>query len=337
MIKIHDLVGLSKPLTRLIEVVSQGVGAVSRPYLIRRLAEARAQEIKTIANALDDVNKNAALPVVYTGGMVEIWQKPEDGTLVLSATAIEDRSTSRREFQDRKRQENLEKITSVAAAELAGETSVPDERPDDDWVTRFFGDAEGISGQEMQELWGRILAGEIRRPGSFSLRTLQFVKNINRAEASLMEKVGRFALQSGLVGFVAANEKTWLEKERSVVPGDHFQLAELGILYPSDLAIQCFKSEEIERLLFQGGEDHFLIVDRGTINSPVILPVWKFTDTGRELLPLIPRPLDEEYYEKIASVFLARGGEPIIARKIDAPSEGTTNYEIIKRIKTPTG
>jgi hypothetical protein len=28
MIKIHDLVGLSKPLTRLIEVVSQGVGAV---------------------------------------------------------------------------------------------------------------------------------------------------------------------------------------------------------------------------------------------------------------------------------------------------------------------
>jgi hypothetical protein len=88
-----------------------------------------------------------------------IWPDPKSGTLVLSALAIEDRSTSRREFQDRKRQENLEKITSVAAAELAGETSVPDERPDDDWVARFFGDAEGISSQEMQELWGRILAG----------------------------------------------------------------------------------------------------------------------------------------------------------------------------------
>jgi len=40
--EIKDLFGLSKPLTKLIKVVSQGVGALSKPYLIRKTADAKA-------------------------------------------------------------------------------------------------------------------------------------------------------------------------------------------------------------------------------------------------------------------------------------------------------
>src|SRR5438309_2106892 len=107
MINIHDLAGLSKPLTRLIEVVSKGVGAGSSPYLIRRLAGARAHEIKTITDALQEVNQKTGLPVVYRSGDIEIWQKPDDNTLILSEKTIDNRSTSRREFQDRKKQAKL--------------------------------------------------------------------------------------------------------------------------------------------------------------------------------------------------------------------------------------
>jgi hypothetical protein len=104
MIKIHDIAGLSKPLTRLIEVISQGVGAVSTPYLIRKTAEARAHEIKVVAKALRDVGKRTGLPVVYEGGMIEVWQKPQDGTLALAAQTIDERSGSRRDYQERKRE-----------------------------------------------------------------------------------------------------------------------------------------------------------------------------------------------------------------------------------------
>jgi hypothetical protein len=62
--QIKDLVGLSKPLTRLIEVVSQGVGAVGTPYLIKRTADARAHEIKVIGDALKQVAEKNGLPVV---------------------------------------------------------------------------------------------------------------------------------------------------------------------------------------------------------------------------------------------------------------------------------
>ena len=333
IVKIEDLAGLSQPLTRLIEVIARGVGAVYGPYLIRKTADARAYEIKTIANALNDVSKEASLPVVYEAGVVEMWQKPEDGTLALSKKVIEERSESRRDFQERKRQENIEKITSVAAAELANESSVPSEKPDEDWVTRFFSEAEDVSTQEMQELWGRILAGEIIKPGSYSLRTLQFVKNISKSDAQLFEKVGRYALQSGEVACIAMNEKAWLNEARKIIPNDHFVLAELGLLFPSDLGMELFRDESKTQISLQSDE-HVLIIGRGKISSPVTLPIWKFTAIGRELLPLVPKPLDTEYYERLGRFFVASGGEARIG-KIKAKSGDQITYEVISEITMP--
>ena len=50
--EITDLAGLSEPLKRLIEVISSGIGNVYKPYLIRKTADAKAYEIKVIANAI---------------------------------------------------------------------------------------------------------------------------------------------------------------------------------------------------------------------------------------------------------------------------------------------
>jgi len=332
VIKIHDLTGLSKPLTRLIEVISAGVGAVSSPYLIRKTAEAHAYEIKLIAGALHDVSEQTALPVVYHGGIVEVWQKPEDGTLVLTSRPIEERSASRRNYQDRKRQENIERITSVTAAELAEETTVPDEAPDEDWISRFFSSAEDVTSQEMQELWGRILAGEIRRPGSFSLRTLQFVKNITKVEAELFEHVGRFALRKGSISLVSMNDKSWLERERQLYPINQFTLAELGIMYPTDLALKCFKEPNETEFVLVGGS-HLIHVKRGRISSVIELPIWKFTDVGRELLELVPKEGDDDYLEKVGRFFVTKGGEAVIGMITERFPDGAVKYTPEKQVE----
>jgi len=49
MVELKDLAGLSEPLKRLIEVVAEGIGGVSRPMLTRKNADAKAYEIKRIA------------------------------------------------------------------------------------------------------------------------------------------------------------------------------------------------------------------------------------------------------------------------------------------------
>ena len=52
--EIKDLTGLSEPLKKLIEVASQGIGALSKPYLIKKTADAKDYEIKVIAEAIKD-------------------------------------------------------------------------------------------------------------------------------------------------------------------------------------------------------------------------------------------------------------------------------------------
>lgn len=45
--------------------------------------------------------------------------------------------------------------------------------------------AEEASSERMQKLWSRVLAGEIRRKGSFSMRTLRFLSEFSQSDARL--------------------------------------------------------------------------------------------------------------------------------------------------------
>lgn len=54
--EIKDLAGLSQPLTKFVEVVSQGIGTLYEPTHIKRMAKSRAKEIKTISSAINDSN-----------------------------------------------------------------------------------------------------------------------------------------------------------------------------------------------------------------------------------------------------------------------------------------
>ena len=67
---------------------------------------------------------------------------------------------------------------------------MPAEKPEPEWVSRFFDIAAGITTEQLQYLWGRILAGEIKQPGSFSLRTLDVLRNLSRKEAESFVKLG---------------------------------------------------------------------------------------------------------------------------------------------------
>lgn len=331
--EIKDLLGFSKPLTRLIEVISKGCGAVSSPYLIKKTAEAHAHEIKVIGDALKEVREKNHLPVVYDAGSVEMWQQPEDCTLRLEHTPISERAMSRLDFQDRKRQDNLEKVTTVAATELNGETTVPEQSPDEDWVNRFFSSAQDVSSQEMQQLWGKILAGEIKKPGSYSLRTLDFVRNLTKAEAEVFEKLGRLALGiKGGTSIIAAHDQNWLKQKRGIFPGNKFLLGELGIMYPTNLAYNLF-DEPAEGEATLVSDDSLLVIKRGHAESKIALQIWKFTGVGHELLPLVSKPMDDEYLELIGKFYLMHKCEPTIGKILERLPDGQIHYQPIRKLE----
>ncbi|EKU96945.1 Protein of unknown function (DUF2806) [Leptolyngbya sp. PCC 7375] len=330
--EIKDLAGFSKPLTRLIEVISKGIGAVFASYLIRDTADARSYEIRTISAALREVGENHNLSVIYKKGEIEIWQKPNDQTLILDAKGIDERSNLRLNYQERKRQANIENVTSIAAAELIDDESITTEQPDEDWISRFFNSAQDISSEQMQNLWGLILAGEIRQPGTYSLRTLDLLRNLKTREAEVIAKVGKMALNGDNKSFfIDAHDKQWLEKERGLVDSHIFELRELAILHPSDLDLELFDKSTVDEHIFYFGKQ-LLRIQRSEIKTPVRVRGWKFTTVGQELLSLLPFHIDNEYLENLGRFFVKHKGKAFIGSIVERHPDGKIGYKIIREI-----
>lgn len=58
----------------------------------------------------------------------------------------------------------------------------------EDWLNVFERYAEDASSERMQALWGRVLAGEVRKPGQYSLRTLRFLSEFSQEDAVTFSK-----------------------------------------------------------------------------------------------------------------------------------------------------
>ena len=96
-------------------------------------------------------------------------------------------------------QVNLDEISGVAANELnKGEsTNSKDQGADknseqtinDDWLNNFENEASQKSTEEMRLLFGRILAGEIRKPGTYSIKTVKTLGELDQSAATLFKKL----------------------------------------------------------------------------------------------------------------------------------------------------
>lgn len=330
---IKDLAGLSKPLTRLIEVISSGVGKVFSSHFIRKEADSRAYAIKTIAEALNSVSSDYQLPVVYNDGQIEIWQKPDDSTLLIKSPQIEDRIDSRIDYQERKRQNNIESITSKAASNLINVKTISDNKPDEDWITRFFNYAQDISSIEMQELWGRILSGEIKNPGSYSLRTLDSVRNMTKNDAMIFEHLAKFALKSvsSQVWIIPTFDKSFLKTKFNIFPAHQFILSELNLMYPTELSLTSCSNNEEETIFLT--ENDILLIKKGNIQSEIKMPIWKFTQIGSEIISLVEKNYNDEYIMNIANYFKSQQGVAIIGKIKSFLPDGRIEYDIVKELK----
>ncbi len=88
------------------------------------------------------------------------------------------------------KQNNLETIFKIALEEVGDKVS--DEPVDANWRAHFFEKARNVSTEEMQKIWGKILAGEVMKPGTVSLRTLDIVSKLTSDEARFFEKYCAF-------------------------------------------------------------------------------------------------------------------------------------------------
>lgn len=90
----------------------------------------------------------------------------------------------------RQESSNLNANLGIAFGILADtdDKDISDESVSPDWFARWRREAQGIGDQELQNIWGRILAEEVKKPQSISLRTLDILRNVTAKDAELFCK-----------------------------------------------------------------------------------------------------------------------------------------------------
>ncbi len=193
---------------------------------MNKLNQSRAEGMEIIANSFGQIDL-ALGKVEYERDGILISAVPKDKDL---STNLQDRHRSRVEFQEAKRQLNIERVVSYAASDLKNEKAVTEKPVDDDWINRFFRVVEDVSKEDMQALWGKILVGEIRTPGCYSLRTLDLLSNLSRREAEVFMKFSKVALSTPHFSFVLYNNMDSID-EYGVSYSDLMVLQEAGLLH----------------------------------------------------------------------------------------------------------
>ena len=306
---IKDLAGLSEPLKRLIEVTAEGLGAIAHPLLVKRNADAKAYEIRAIAQAVADSQKLLGT-VKYDEGNVIVESSPNQELLPPPEADIEHRILMRVAYQQARKQSNIENVVQYAADDLKSEQQVGQEKPDIDWVTRFFNISEDISSEQMQLLWGKILAGEIKKPGSYSLRTLELLKNINQHEAELFVRVCQIAFENLDKVFVPnPDHGKYIEEKFRLSFTDILSLREIGLLVSNDLEFSLSPTPEDSENIFITGKT-CVVVSRPQNTPKQHLACIVFTGIGRQLFQIIEQsPANPEYINRFAGFWRREGVE----------------------------
>ena len=289
-LEIKDLTGLSEPATKLIEEVSKGIGAIYEPTKIKKFALAKAEA--TIIEA--EAKSKAAIISANTEAEIKL---------------IDLQTSQRINYLEYRRQENINSIVEIALQQLPKEVSK--EKVDEDWTVQFFNDCQDIGNDEMQNLWGRILAGEVASPGKFSLKTLEIVKTLQQKDAVLFKIICNFLWGERHI-FFKNTMYDFFNKIYNFKYVDIKHLEYLGLI-STDFAF-TFLSNEVKSFTYHGLR--YRITNLKPYKSSI--NCYRLSQSGFELSSLCETESKEDYLSELklaySKTFTIEASSPFLNR-----------------------
>lgn len=207
-----------------------------------------------------------------------------------------------------RREVSVAKAVIYAEKELQTDPSEPaPEKPQDDWLLRWRDCAASVSSEELQQIWGKVLAGEVKSPGLFSLRTLEFLRNLSQAEAQTIERISPFVIH----GVVYRGDVSMLEAE-GITFSDLLAMQELGVLAGVEgtgleISWSSTVAASFEIALICHGA---VVLVTGTDATKVLkLPVCAVTAMGKQVLRLGSFSPNKKMIESVSNAIKALGFE----------------------------
>lgn len=178
-----------------------------------------------------------------------------------------------------------------------------------DWRRKFFLEAENICASDLQELWGRVLAGEVGAPGKFSLRTLEALKHLSQREAEAFRVACSLAMQDGWIALPGHDINNAL-KDFGLSFGAILILRDAGLIMSGDNLAKLFRlahglePSKYKSLLANNG---VLIELSGPALTHFNAPSLIFTRAGIELQQLIDYNENSAYLKRLGAFWRGMG------------------------------
>lgn len=124
-----------------------------------------------------------------------------DGQLVLIEDSMSTGCLNPMQVELEQQTRNLAGNLRMAAEALKDipDEKISDKEVDEDFFARWRREAKVIGDKDLQRLWGRLLAEEIKNQGDISFRALDTLKNITSAEAKLFQSIAKYILGPAVI------------------------------------------------------------------------------------------------------------------------------------------
>ncbi len=221
---------------------------------------------------------------------------------------------------------NKDRVCQVAAEKLKQdftEQKVTNDKEhsipsiNDEWLNDFEREVSSKSSDEMQFLFGRILAGEIQRPGAFSIKTIRLLGSMDQKVAEL------FKLACSLSLSIYSNEEEILDAKIITFGLSAFRnglgnyglslanfniLIEYGLIMPIEMEgyyLPCIADYNSVIPFKYGGKQwcfQQILKQTNTKFDPKAAGPT-FTQSGKELLRIVTPQVSELYTEALKNHF----------------------------------
>ncbi len=227
----------------------------------------KENEIELIKiNSLKTLMENSNIPISYRNESINILNKEM--------------------VRLNKENENVSNIVNVAYNELKNNNNNNITKDlDEDWLINFFYHAKRVNLDDIQYIFGKILAGEISNPGTYSKRLLNILIDLSKEEAESFTKVASLTLNDDNHAFIVSNEN--ILNKYNVTAHDIILLDEAKLINLEELTMS-----EANKYEYNG-----YLID--LFNDYPVFYVFVLTKAGKELVDILNKGININYLKDI--------------------------------------
>lgn len=228
-----------------------------------------------------------------------------------------------------RQQVNLKKVMENAVEDIAASASAAqattledspkvDAEIDEDWLNIFESEAAEKSSEQMQMLFGKILAGELRRPKSFSIKTLRLMGQLDSHTAQLFRRFCSVAISLSAPGSSPLDVRVCSlggNAASNAIRPYGFSFDALNLLHENGLIISDYNSYmeygecvahdwKIRLPLVFEGQEYGLVPKEGQqTRQEFRIHGVALSRVGRELFPIVEIEPDARYSAALREFF----------------------------------